>query len=92
MERLGETQTLRFAKFQKVIWEKDKRSSIVYETIRTLFNQFIFFFHQKVLSVQKSKSTKTNQQNHKQAYKKQQSQQCFAQKTSETGKICYFAL
>ena len=92
MERLGETQTLRFAKFQEVIWEKDKRSSVVHETIRTLLNQFIFFFHQKILSVQESKPTKTNQQNHKQAYKKQQRQQRFAQKTSERMKICYFAL
>ena len=53
-------------------------SSIVKWGYQDNFKSFYFSFYEKILSVQKPKSTKTNQQKQKQTNKKQQRQRFFA--------------
>ena len=52
-------------------------NSIPNEAIRTISSQFNFFFCEKISSVQKRKSTKTNQQKLKKANEKQQRKRFF---------------
>ena len=50
-------------------------SSIVFEVIRTISSQLIYYFYEKILNAQKRKSNKSQLTKQKQANKKQQRQQ-----------------